>query len=74
LLRALFSEYFSKNWGIAGVLDLKIDCVLNVIEKGFETGVTVAFGGLFGSFGESGQKGEDFIRGDGFQFSATKFI
>jgi hypothetical protein len=38
-------------------LDLKIDGVADVIEKGFETGVAVAFGGLFGSLGESGQKG-----------------
>jgi hypothetical protein len=35
-------------------LNLKIDGVADVIEKGFETGVTVSFGGLFVSFGESG--------------------
>jgi hypothetical protein len=38
-------------------LDLKIDGVADVIEKGFETGVAVSFGGLFGSLGESCQKG-----------------
>jgi hypothetical protein len=38
-------------------LDLKINSVADVIEKCFEAGVTVAFGGLFGAFGESGQKG-----------------
>jgi hypothetical protein len=55
-------------------LDLKIDGVADVIEKCFETGVAVSFGGLFVSFGESGQKGQDFIRGDGFQCSVTKFV
>jgi hypothetical protein len=35
-------------------LDLKIDGVADVIEKGFETGVSVSFGGLFVSFGKSG--------------------
>jgi len=54
LLRALFSEYFSKNGGIAGVFDLKVDSVANVIEKCFEAGVTVTLGGLLGTFGEPG--------------------
>ena len=74
MLRALFSEYFSQNGGIAGVFDLKVDSVANVIKKGFETGVAVSFCGLLGSLGESGQERQDFIRGDGFQFPITKFI
>jgi hypothetical protein len=57
LLRTAGPEYFSQNRRVTGVLDLKIDGVADVIEKGFETGVAVALGGLFGSFGESGQKG-----------------
>jgi len=54
-------------------LDLKINSVADVIEKGFETGIAVSFGGLFGSFGEPGQKGKNLIRGDGFQSPVTKF-
>jgi hypothetical protein len=38
-------------------VDLEINEVSDIIETGFEAGVTVAFGGLFGSFGEPGQKG-----------------
>ena len=57
------------------ILDIcPIDGVANVIEKGFETGVAVSFGGLLGSLGESGQERQDFIRGEGFQFPITKFI
>jgi hypothetical protein len=74
LLRALFSEYFSKNGGIAGVLEFKIDRVADVIEKCFEAGVTVSFSGLIVAFGESGQKGKNLIWGDGFQLSFTKLI
>jgi len=38
------------------------------------SGVTVALGGLIVAFGESGQKGKNLIRGDGFQISFTKFV
>ena len=55
-------------------MDFKIDGVADVIEKGFETGVSVSSGSLFVSFGEAGQKGQNFIRSDGFQFSVTKFL
>jgi hypothetical protein len=41
--------------------------------KGLETVIAVSFGGLFGAFGESGQKRKVLIRGDGFQFSVIKF-
>jgi len=74
LLRTAIPKYFSQNRRVTGVLDLKIDGVADVIEKGFETGVAVAFGGLSVSFSEPGQKGQDFIWGDGFQFSVTKFV
>ena len=74
MFRTAGSKYFSQNLGITGILNLKIDGVADVIEKGFETRVSVSFSGLFVSFGESGQKGQDFIRGDGFQFSVTKFV
>jgi hypothetical protein len=56
LLRPAGPKYFSQNGRVAGILDLKIDGVANVIEKCFETGIAVAFGGLFGSFSETGQK------------------
>jgi hypothetical protein len=35
-------------------VQLEINGIFNVIEKSFEAGVTVAFGGLFGTFGEPG--------------------
>jgi hypothetical protein len=66
LLRALFSEYFSENRGVAGILNLKIDSVANVIKKSFEVRVMIALSGLIVAFGESGQKGKNLIRGDGF--------
>ena len=47
---------------------------MDVIEKGFEAGVTIALGGLRVAIGESGQKGKNLIRGDGFQVSFTKFV
>jgi len=67
-------KYFSQNRGVTGILDLKIDSVANVIEKGFETGVSVSFGGLFVSFSKVGQKRKNFIWGDRIQFPVTKFI
>jgi hypothetical protein len=67
-------KYFSQNGRVTRVLNLKINGVANVIEKCFETGVAVSFGGLFGSSGESGQKGQNFIRSDGLQISLTKFV
>ena len=74
MFRTAGSKYFSKNGCVAGILDLKIIGVANVVEKGFKTGIAVSFGGLFGSFGDSGQKGQDLIRSDGFKFSVTKFV
>jgi len=57
LLRSLFPEYLSENRSVAGILNLKVDSVTNVIEKGFKAGVAIALGGLIVAFGESGQKG-----------------
>jgi hypothetical protein len=74
LLRTLFPEYLSQDRRVAGVFDLKVDSVANVIEKGFEAGVAIALGGLIVAFGESGQKGQNLILGDGFQISFTKFV
>jgi len=45
------SEYFSQNGRVTGILDLKIDGISNVIEKGFEAGIAVALGGLIIAFG-----------------------
>jgi hypothetical protein len=64
-------ESFSMIFHCSGRLALNI---FLVIEKGFETGVAISFGGLFVSFGEPGQKGQDLIWGDGFQFSVMKFV
>ena len=74
LLGALVLEDFFQNWCVARVLDLKINGVADVIEKGFKTGVAVTFGGLFGAFGESGQKGEDLILGDRLDIPVTKLV
>ena len=74
MLRALFSEYFSKNGCVAGILNLRVDSVANVIEKCFKAGVAIALGGLSVAFGEPSQKGQNLIRGDGFQVFATKFV
>jgi hypothetical protein len=35
-------------------VQLEINGIFDVIEKGFEAGVTVALGGLLGAFGEPG--------------------
>jgi len=74
LLWTSFPEYLFQDRRVTGIFDLKIDGVAYVIEEGFEAGVTVAFGGLFGSFSESGQKGQNLILGDGIQISVTKFV
>ena len=74
MLRAFFPEYLSQDRRVAGVFNLKVDSVANVIEKGFKAGVAIALGGLIVTFGESGQKGKNLIRGDGFQISFAKFV
>jgi hypothetical protein len=35
-------------------LEVGIDRIFDVIEKGFEAGIAIAFGGLFGSVSELG--------------------
>jgi hypothetical protein len=72
LLRMLVLEYFSQNGGVAGVLDLKIYGVADVIEKGLETVIAAPFGDLFGSLGEASQNGRNLILRDEFQFPITK--
>jgi len=67
-------EYFSQNGRVTRVLDLEINSVADVVEKGFKARIAISFGGLFGALGYAGQKGQDFIWGDGFQISVTKFF
>jgi len=55
-------------------LNVKIDGVANVIEKGLDAGITVALGGLLGTLGELDQKGQNLIRSDGFYLPTTKLI
>jgi hypothetical protein len=55
------------------ILDVGIDGIIDVIEEGFETGITIALGGLFGSVSDLGQKGKDLIWGDRIYFPVTKF-
>ncbi len=66
MLRTRIFEYFPKNRRITGIVNLIVDGISDVIEKGFEAGIAIAFGGLFGSFGELGEKGKNLIRGYGF--------
>ena len=54
-------------------MEVGIDGIFDEIEKSFEAGITIAFGCLFGSVSEFGQKGQDLIWGDGFRLSITKF-
>ena len=74
MLRTLFPEDLSQDRRVAGILNFKINSVADVIEKGFEAGVTIVLGGLVVAFGEPGQKGKNLIWGDGLQISFTKFI
>jgi hypothetical protein len=58
---------------VTRIFDVGIDGVYYEIEEGFETGITIAFGGLFGSVSKFGQKGKDLFWGDGIYPSVTKF-
>jgi hypothetical protein len=58
---------------VTWILGVGIGRILDEIEKGFEAGITIAFGGLFGSVSEFGQKGKDLIWGEGIHLSITKF-
>ena len=64
-LRSL--NIFSQNRCVTWILEVWINRIfdVDVIKEGFEAGTTIAFGGLFVSVGEFGQKGKDFIRGGG---------
>ena len=56
MLRTAGPEYFSQNGRVAGILDLKVDGISDVIEEGLEAGVAVSFRGLLGALGEPSQK------------------
>jgi hypothetical protein len=74
LFRPAGSKYFSKNGCVAGILDLKIIGVANVVEKHFKAGIAVSFGGLFGTLSKTCQKRKDLIRSDVFQVSIAKLV
>jgi hypothetical protein len=42
-------------------LEVRINGIFDVIEKGFEAGISVSFGGLFGSVSELGQKRKNLV-------------
>jgi hypothetical protein len=48
-------------------LDVGVDGIFDEIKECLEAGISIAFGGLFVSVCDLGQKGKDFIWGDGFQ-------
>ena len=73
-MRAAVLEDLSENRSITWIVHFEINGIFDIIEKGFWTGVAVALGGLFGTFGYFGQKGEDLIRADAVKFPLTKFI
>ena len=56
LFRPAGPEYFPQNRRVAGILNLKVNGVADVIEEGLEAGVAVSFRGLFGTLGELSQK------------------
>ena len=65
---------FPENRGVAGIVHLEVDCIADVIKKGLETGIAVAFRGLLGALGKPGQKCQDFILGEGINLPVTKFV
>ena len=67
-------KYFSQNGCVTRILDVRIDGIFDEIKECLEAGISIAFGGLFVSVRDLGQKGKDLIRGDGFQLSVAKFI
>ena len=66
-------EYFSQNGCVTRIFDVGIDGIYDEIEEGFEAGITIAFGRLFGSVSEFGQKRKDFLWGDGIHPFVSKF-
>jgi hypothetical protein len=54
-------EYFSQNGCVTWIQDVGINGIFDEIKEGFEAGITIAFGCLFGSVSEFGQKGKDFL-------------
>ena len=67
-------EYLSQNGRVTRILDVDIDGIFDEIKECLEAGISIAFGGLFVSVRDLGQKGKDFIWGDGFQLSVAKFV
>jgi hypothetical protein len=47
-------EDLPENWRVTWIAQLEINRIFHVVEKGFEAGVAVALGALFGAFGEPG--------------------
>jgi len=47
LLGRAFTEHFAQHGRIAGILDARIDRILEKVEEGLETGITVALGSWF---------------------------
>ena len=54
-------------------MEVRISGIFDEIEKGFDAGITVSFGGLFGSVSELGQKQKNLVWGEGIHLSITKF-
>jgi hypothetical protein len=69
----LRSLNLSQNGSVTRILEVGIDRVFEVIEKGFEAGIPIAFCGWFVSIGDFSQKGKNFIRGDGIHFPVNEF-
>jgi hypothetical protein len=55
-------------------LDVGVDGIFDEIKECLEAEISIAFGGLFVSVRDLGQKGKDIIRSYGFQFSVAKFV
>ena len=67
-------EELPHHWVIAGILERRIVIILDEIEKGAEIGIAGMLGELFISFGQVSEEGEDFVGGQGLQFSIFELL
>ena len=65
-------EDFLEHRCLAWVFKVWLECVFDEIEKRFQIGIAELFSGLFGAVGEIDKKRQDFIGGDGIQFSFSE--
>jgi hypothetical protein len=67
-------EKLFQHWGVAGILELRVEVVSDEIKEGLEIGETGVLGDLVAGVIEAGEKGEYLFRGYGIQFSVRKMV